>query len=88
MWTKFDTILTTFPLHVDNYGHLLTHTTYKGKNKWTKILSHETSLFGLKMMVKSGLEFFYFEILRAPSELLLPSAKKNAHIGWQVSRYL
>ena len=25
--------------------------------------------FGLKMMVKSGLDFFYFEILRAPSEI-------------------
>ena len=28
------------------------------------------------MMVKSGLEFFYFKIDRAPSQLLLPSAKK------------
>ena len=27
-------------------------------------------------MVKSGLEFFYFEIHLAPLELLLPSAKK------------
>ena len=27
-------------------------------------------------MVKSGLDFFYFEILRAPSEWLLPSEKK------------
>ena len=44
------------------------------------------------MMVKSGLVFFYFEILLAPSELLLPSAKKNlprkAELAWQVSRYL
>ena len=31
----------------------------------------------LKMMLKSGLEFS-FEIDRAPSELLLPSAKKSA----------
>ena len=30
------------------------------------------------MMVKSGLVFFYFEILLAPSELLLLSAKKAA----------
>ena len=29
------------------------------------------------MMVESGLEFFYFEIHPALSELLLPSAKKN-----------
>ena len=26
-------------------------------------------------MVKSGLDFFYFEIKSAPSELLLPNAK-------------
>ena len=34
------------------------------------------------MMVKSGLEFFNFEILLAPSELLLPSAEKSAQKGW------
>ena len=33
-------------------------------------------VFGLKMMMKSCLDFFYFEIEQAPSELLLPSAKK------------
>jgi hypothetical protein len=38
-------------------------------------------IFGLKMMVKSGLEFLYFEIEQAPSELLLPSAKKSAQRG-------
>ena len=27
------------------------------------------TIFGFKMMVKSGLEFFYFEIERAPSEI-------------------
>jgi hypothetical protein len=30
------------------------------------------------MMVKSGLEFFFFEIKQAPSKLLLSSAKKFA----------
>ena len=34
------------------------------------------TIFGVKMMMKSGLEFFHFEIERAPSELLLPNAKK------------
>ena len=34
------------------------------------------------MMMKSGLEFFYFEVLLAPSDLLLPSAKKAAQKGW------
>ena len=51
--------------------------------KWTKHLTLEMTMFGLKMMVKSGPDFFfiYFEILRAPSELLLPSAKKSAQKG-------
>jgi hypothetical protein len=35
------------------------------------------TFFGLKMMMKSGLDFFYFEIERAPSELLLPCAKNR-----------
>ena len=46
----------------------------------TKILSHETIIFGLKMMVKSGLDFF-FEILRAPSEKA--GATLNGHEGFQ-----
>ena len=36
---------------------------------WTKISSLEIIIFGLKMMVKRGLESLYFEILRAPSEI-------------------
>ena len=58
------------------------HTTYNSWNKWTKISDLETTVFELNMMVKSGLVFFiYFEILLAPSELLLPSAKKAAWKG-------
>ena len=34
------------------------------------------TIFGVKMMMKSGLEFFHFEIELAPSELLLPNPKK------------
>ena len=41
----------------------LEHTNYHSFYKWTKILTLETTLFALKMMVKSGLDF---EILRAP----------------------
>jgi hypothetical protein len=37
------------------------------------------TIFGLKMMVKSGLE--KIEIPRAPSELLLPSAEKSNQKG-------
>jgi hypothetical protein len=43
--------------------------------------SLEIDIFEVKMMVKSGLDFFYFEIHRAPSELLLPSAIKYAQKG-------
>ena len=49
-------------------------------------------IFGLKMMMGKWSRIFYFEIPCAPSELLLPSAKKNclrkAELAWQVSRYL
>ena len=37
------------------------HTAQNGQNKWTKILTLEITIFGLKMMVKSGIEY-YFEI--------------------------
>ena len=39
---------------------------------WTEII-----IFGLKMMVKSGLEKKYFEIPLAPSELLLPQIREQ-----------
>jgi hypothetical protein len=51
-------------------------------------LSLEIDVFDLKMMVKSSLDFFYFEIQQALSELLQPSAKnlpKKAELAWQVS---
>ena len=38
-----------------NWFNLL-HTTYNSQNKWTKILGLEMTIFGLKVMVKSGLE--------------------------------
>jgi hypothetical protein len=42
----------------------------------------ETNIFGLKMVVKRRLEFFcFFEIPLAPSEILLPRAKKSAQKG-------
>ena len=43
-----------------------THFTYQ----WTKISNLEFDIFDLKMMVKSGLDFFYFEIEGAPSKIL------------------
>ena len=58
---------------------------------WTKISSLEVAIFELKMMVKSGLEFFYFEIQRAPPECCCPVQKnlpRKAELTWQASRYL
>ena len=41
------------------------------------------TIFALKVMVKSGLNRKkYFEIPRAPSELLPPIAEKSAQKGW------
>ena len=40
------------------------------------------TFFDLKMMVKFGLEVFFFLIHPAPSELLLPSAICSAQKGW------
>ena len=46
-------------------------------------LKSRVDIFELKMIVKSGLDIFYFEIQQAPSELLLPSAsaEKSAQKG-------
>ena len=48
--------------------------------KCTKISALEINIFGLKIKM----EFFYFEIVRAPSELLLLSAKQPAQKIWIV----
>ena len=47
---------------------------------WTKISILVIDNSGLKRMEKSGLELF-FEIHRAPSESLLPSAEKSRLAG-------
>ena len=71
--------------------HELYHTTYNGQNMWTKILSHETIIFGLKMMVKSGLNFFILKSY-VPLQSCCCPVQKNlpimAELAWQVSRYL
>ena len=57
------------------------HTSYNSFYKWTKILSLEINIFDLKMMVKSGLEFFYFEIHQAPSEITAKLPGQFSHSG-------
>ena len=39
-----------------------THTSQNSFNKWIKISSLEITIFDLRMVVKSGLDFFYFKI--------------------------
>ena len=59
------------------------HTSYNYFYKWTKISSLEIIIFELKNDGKKRSRIF-FEIDRAPSELLLPSAKistQNGQIG-------
>ena len=56
------------------------HTSYNYFYKWTKISSLEIIIFELKIDGKKWSRI-YFEIDRAPSELLLPSAKISAQNG-------
>ena len=42
------------------------HTSWNSYYKWKKISALEITIFVLKMMIKSELEFFYFEIEQAP----------------------
>ena len=58
----------------------LISTTNTSQNSFNKISSHEIIIFELKNDGKKWSRI-YFEIDRAPSELLLPSAKISAQIG-------
>ena len=59
------------------------YTPAKTHFKWTKISSLEIDVFWLKNGSEKWSRILYFEIQRAPSELLLHSAKKiSAHKGW------
>ena len=53
------------------------------QNKWSKISGLETKILGLKMMMESGLDFFYFEILRASSEIPANLPGQFSHY-WQI----
>ena len=57
----------------------------------TKILTLEMTIFGLKMMVKSGLEFFILKSYVPLQSCCCPVQKnrpRKAELAWQVSRYL
>ena len=60
-------------------------------NKRTKISSLEIDIFGLKMMVESGLEFSilkFTELLQIYCCLVQKHLPRKAELAWQVSRYL
>ena len=70
-----------FYLSIFPFFYLSTaHTSYNSFYKWTKISSLEIIIFELKIDGKKWYRI-YFEIDRAPSELLLPSAKISAQNG-------
>ena len=68
-WLKIELSVESFQKQITKITYVITHTTLNSFYKWTKISSLKIDIFDLKMMVKSGLHFFYFEILLAPSEI-------------------
>ena len=66
------------------------HTTYNSIYKWTKLLTLEMTIFGLKMMVRSGLEFFILKLNEPLQSCCCPVQKnrpRKAELAWQVSKY-
>ena len=58
-----------------------THTTQNGQNKWTNILTLEITTFGLKMVVKSGLEFSILKLNEPLQRYLLTGQTNSAFLG-------
>jgi hypothetical protein len=50
-------------------------------NKWIKILTLEMTIFDLNLMVKSGLELFYYDFLHAPSKITANLPGQFSHSG-------
>ncbi len=70
---------------------MLLHTTQNSQNKQIKISDLETNIFELKMMMKSGLEFFILKFYQPLQSCCCPVQKnlpRKAELAWQVSRYL
>ena len=51
------------------------HTSYNSFNKWTKISSLEITIFDLKMMVKSGVDFFILKFTEPLQSCCCPVQK-------------
>ena len=62
------------------------HTNQNSFNKWTKIMSLEIDIIDLKMMVKSGLEFFILKFTEPLQSCCCPVQKnlpRKAELAWQ-----
>ena len=55
---------------------------YEYFNKWTKISSLEIDIFDLKMMVKSGLEFFMLKFTKPFQPAKLPPGQFSHSGAW------
>ena len=65
------------------------HTSYDSFYKWTKISSHEIDIFGLKVVVKSGLGKIILNFTEPLQSCCCPVQKiLPRNLAWQVSRYL
>ena len=67
------------------------HTIQNSFNKWSKISSHEIDIFGLKVVVKSGLGKIILNFTEPLQSCCCPVQKnlpRKAELAWQVSRYL
>ena len=78
-WTEFCQF-SPLPPGVDSFYTLST----PGRTHFISILTLEITIFGLEMMLKCGLDIFYFEILQSPSLLLALLSQKipGAPFGW------
>ena len=57
------------------------HTSWNSFNKWTEISSLEITIFDLKMMVESDLEFFILKFTEPLQRYLLTCQANSAFLG-------
>ena len=67
--------------HTVHQNFHATHITQISQNKWTKISDLKTNIFELKMMVKSGLEFFILKFYQPLQRYLLTCQANSAFLG-------
>ena len=63
------------------FSILTTHASQDSFYKWIKISSFEIDIFGLKMMVKSGLESFILKFIEALQSYLLTCLANSAFLN-------